>query len=243
MKTNRKTHHSGIFRKSLLLLLMIVSFTATFAGDKISLNLKSQAIVVGPEIRLLDVCTVAPNDKNLLQRLDKIVLGRAAPPGEAKEISRSLIKMHLRRVKLYDQLESITGPRSVRVQTAQKDITRVKIEDAVATFISKKLQGPNLEWRFDYLRIAEKIAGPVEDYELKVHLLKAGLDKGHTALEVRVLCDGKTVTRTKVTGILRTFETVAVARDIIDRGNKISSANFLMEKKRQPISLVNPSIY
>ncbi|KAA3659024.1 MAG: flagella basal body P-ring formation protein FlgA, partial [Calditrichaeota bacterium] len=55
--------------------------------------------------------------------------------------------------------------------------------------------------------------------------------KGHTAFELRVINNGKTVNRTKVTGILRTFENVAVAKTTIDRGTRLNRTDFHLEKK------------
>ncbi|KAA3615494.1 MAG: flagella basal body P-ring formation protein FlgA [Calditrichaeota bacterium] len=230
MKNNQNNRRPGRIFFFFVPFLFLCAAASLVAGEKINLTIKSNVIVVGPEIKLTEVCEFTPKDKSLARRLDKIILGRAAPPGESKEVSRSLIKMHLRRTGLYDRLGAISGPRSARVKTAHKDITRVKIEDAVASYISKELKNKKLEWRFEFLRIAEKIAGPVKAGELKVRLQNARLKKGHTTFDVRVLSSGKTVNRTKVTGTLRIFEDVAVAAKSLKRGDKIGAADMVLKQ-------------
>ncbi len=226
--SNRGILFFSVFLRCALFVFLLADFVV--AGQKMTLKLKSQVIVVGPNVKLTEICTILPNDAALLRRLDKIILGRAAPPGESKEISRSLIKMNLRRTGMYDRLGAITGPRTVRVKTAQKDITRVKIEDAVAQFIGSKMPDRAVEWRFDYSRIAEKIAGPVHPFEFKIRLQNSRLNKGHTTFEVRIMADGKTVTRTKVSGILRTFENVAIAAKELSRGQVLQPGDMLTKK-------------
>lgn len=128
--------HKGFFRSwcgdvLVACLTIILSFPGTSFGKRFVLEIKPYVKIVGPYISLSDICTLKPKSEALQQKIALIKLGKAAPPSESKDLSLSYIKLQLRRAGLLEYIDALKGPRIIRVTTAHKDITRLRIEEAI----------------------------------------------------------------------------------------------------------------
>jgi len=93
--------------------------------EDISISLNPKSIVLGPSITLADVSTI--NIVNLADKksMGNIEIGSAPPPGESSEIMLSYIKRKLKKAGFQKYLTLISGPKTIRVITAHKEIDRV----------------------------------------------------------------------------------------------------------------------
>lgn len=115
----------------LVCLMFVLSFPDTSVGKGYILEIKPYAKIVGPDILLKDICLLKPESEALQKKVALVYLGKAAPPSESKDISLSYIRLQLRRAGLLEYFDTLKGPRIIRVTTAHKDITRLRIKEAV----------------------------------------------------------------------------------------------------------------
>ncbi|MFQ5705905.1 MAG: hypothetical protein ACE5HO_00525 [bacterium] len=100
-----------------------------------SINLKSQALVLGPVIRLGDIGILSVPDSVARRRLESVELGKAAPPGESREISIYYIRRSLKRAGLGKFISNIKGPKTIRVTTAPIELDKARLRDGIAKVI------------------------------------------------------------------------------------------------------------
>lgn len=118
-------------KKMIFLILSLAFLVNPVAGvgqeqtaphNDFSINLKSQALVLGPQIKLGDIAVIEVPD-SLAKQLTKVVIcEKAAPPGESRELSLNYIKRCIKRAGFKKYLTFIHGPRIIRVTTAPVEI-------------------------------------------------------------------------------------------------------------------------
>ncbi len=102
------------------------------SNAKLSINLKSQAVVVGPSIKLGDIGYVVVADSMIKVQLSAVLIGVAPPPGESSEISLIHVKRCLLKSGFKEYIANINGPNIIRVTTAQEEIDKAFLKEVYA---------------------------------------------------------------------------------------------------------------
>jgi len=97
-----------------------------------AINLRPRSVVLGPNVTLGDLGNIYLSDRNRRKILSQIDLGQAPPPGEGREISLSYIKRRLRTEGLGEFIALLSGPKRVRVITAQIEIDKAFLSEQFA---------------------------------------------------------------------------------------------------------------
>lgn len=123
-----------------VLLLSSIKFGASgplTTGDRrdFSIDLKAKAIVIGPNITLGDIGQVTTHDSTLRSQLSSIQVGQAPPPGESSEIRLNHIKRCLKKAGFGEFIDTVKGPRIIRVTTAQIEIDKAFIKEEYAAIL------------------------------------------------------------------------------------------------------------
>ncbi len=121
--------------------------TAYGLGEKqqFSINLKSRALVIGPEVTLGEIGRVIVPDPVKRAQLASINLGEAPPPGESTEISLSAVKTRLVKAGFGNFVPYVKGPRAIRVTTAEVEIDKAFLKPQYARHRPAKGQRPPAE--------------------------------------------------------------------------------------------------
>lgn len=101
-------------------------------NNQLSINLKAQAVVVGPEIKLGDIGYIVLGDSAVRKRLSQIKIGIAPPPGESSEILLSYVKRCLIKEGFKKFVSVLRGPNVIRVTTAQNEIDKAFLREEYA---------------------------------------------------------------------------------------------------------------
>lgn len=214
-------------------LLLSVPEVGAFPA-KYVLEIKAHGTVVGPYISLAEISRIIPRSDELMARLKKVQLGRAAPPGESKDLSLNHIRLQLRRRGLDGHFKAVTGPKIVRVRTAHKDMTRLRLQESVAAFVDSLFMKPgdaNLEWSLDFRRVPEKIRVPARKYETRIQMTAPAKRRGYKIFTLQFVCDGVQVQRSSVAAVVRTYEEVLVAARKLRPGQPIAAADLRSENR------------
>ncbi len=97
--------------------------------SKVMIELLSKKVILGPKINLGDVCDFKNMDAKIVDELRSIMIGIAPPPGESKEITRSLIKRRLIGAGFKNYIDFIEGPKRIQVITAQNEIDKAFLRE------------------------------------------------------------------------------------------------------------------
>ncbi len=100
-----------------------------------TIQLKAKCVVVGQNVTFGDISNIT--DSNTLSpalksELRNVVIRKAPPPGESTDISRNEIKRRLERAGFGTVVQSIQGPRNIRVVSAHEEIDKAFIKEELA---------------------------------------------------------------------------------------------------------------
>lgn len=125
-----------LFLMVLLVQSLLGSKSTGSLAEKHSINLRARSTILGPHILLGDITTLMVTDSLKRMKLSAIKIGKAAPPGESTEILLSHIKKKLMHAGFGEYADSISGPRTIRVLTAQKEIDKAFVREGLVAFPS-----------------------------------------------------------------------------------------------------------
>jgi len=108
-------------------------------SNNLSISLKARSVVLGPYVKLGDVGNlIIPNNKTRIQ-IASVIIGKAPPPGEAREISLNYIKRCLKSSGFEEYISFLNGPKTVRVITAHVEIDKAFLQQEFAYVGQHKL--------------------------------------------------------------------------------------------------------
>ena len=118
---------------SIMILLCLHGYINSGFGavKQFTINFRTESKAVGPNILLGEISQVVVKDPKLKKKLDRLVITKAAPPGEAREITRSLIKKRIRASGFNLHQIIFNGPNTMRVTTIQNKIIHLQLSDPI----------------------------------------------------------------------------------------------------------------
>lgn len=117
-------------------------------GKNLSISLKARAVVLGPYVKLGDVGNlIIPNNKTRTQ-IASVIIGKAPPPGEAREISLNYIKRCLKSNGLEKYTSLLNGPKTIRIITAHVEIDKAFLQQEYAYIGQHKVRNSSFFLRF-----------------------------------------------------------------------------------------------
>jgi len=217
-------------RNPRLAFLMGLLVTSTVEAQTV-VELKSRAITLGPKIKLGEIAIVQCSNRDLKQRLEEFDVGTALPPGETKEISIHEIRLQLRRLGLPPDSLAVSGPTTVRVTTAHKDISKAIIEHEIADFIHRRFGREGVQFNLEFSSPMETIVLPNVPYQLRVLSSTLGRPRGPVPFFVEVIAGDRLLKRVSVPVNVRVVESVLVAQRALERGRIVAPEDLRLEER------------
>jgi len=124
-----------LFRHQKLLLIFCFLMGYNLAPAKtilLTINFRTESKVIGPNIKLGEIGQIMVTDQKVKQQLNNLVIAKAAPPGEALEITRSYIKKCIREHGFNLNSIIFNGPKTIRITTIQNRLIHLRIDDPMA---------------------------------------------------------------------------------------------------------------
>ncbi len=118
-------------------------------SSKLSIKLKARTIVLGPDITLGEVSNILTPNSIVRTKLLAIKIGHARPPGESSEIKVSYIKRCLKVAGFEEYAKTISGPRAIRVVTAQVEIDKAILKEEFAKLFKNTARFACLEFEME----------------------------------------------------------------------------------------------
>lgn len=215
--------------RTLLLLAVLAAPLAAQDAQPPTVTLKDKAQIDGPVVRLCDVADVAGKAPDGLKDL---VLGNAPWPGNAREISRMLLKARM--------LNGGYDPGSVQFAGADVCVARaafLRVDpqriEAAAIAYAKSLfpaRGPDVTVALE--RPVEPVIVAAGDQpELHGSYSGRGAPAGSVRVNVEISRGGVLLKRVPVSLSVRVTRTVAVARQLIAPGQALTARNVAFTRR------------
>ena len=220
----------------LVLLFLLCSGTVFSSGNKIpeaqqiKIFLSQSSVVNSDKYLLGEIAQLEGEDYILLDKLAKVIIGRAPLPGRELTVTRSLILSRLRSHKVNINKLVFPGSDSTSIKRAALKISGSDIEQVVLNHIKESNQSSGLKPRL--LAKIRDIFLPRGQVSYVIssrgNYKKEG---GYRNYEVEFSVDGKAVRKVSVRTYLKIYKEVFVARDTIKRNHIIEESDLLKIRK------------
>jgi len=199
-------------------------------NQKINIILPHFTVIEGDEYRLGEIAQIEGEDILLIEKIGKIVIGRAPLPGRKLTVTRSLIVSRLRLNKINIKKLVFPSSSSSIIQRAALKILGEDIEHVVLKHIKESHKNKDLKPRL--LAKIKDIFLPRGQVSYVINSMgKNKKEGGYRNYEVEFSIDGSVVRKVSVRTYLKLYKEVFVARDTIKRNQVIEESDLLKVRK------------
>jgi flagella basal body P-ring formation protein FlgA len=207
-----------------LLIVLFIVF-ATFSAE---IKLKKDAFVYGKTVTIADI---ADNPQDLTREILNTVVGRAAPAGYNVKFDRKQVSISLASNKSIEVVPAISGAESVSIKTAARVVVSQQISDIVKRKITAQMPWRKDQARIDMGRMADTIMVPAGDVSIVAELAENCNFRNSQTVQILISKDGEVIRKFPVVARIRIFENVCVAKNRINRHERLTAENIRIEKR------------
>lgn len=209
-------------------LLLCTAVGAVFAGNPLRVQVKSRAEIKAAKILLGKIARIDGSDPGRVQRLAKVVIGRAPLPGKSRIIQDSYIKMRLRQSRVDLAGVQLQIPPQIVVSRSFIKISKERIKKIVADFIHHTLPVQQKSARLTNVDVAQAVVLPPGRVTYTVMPPRNSELLGKLPLSVLFSVNGHFVKRTWATVTIEMLADVVIAKRSIGRYKPISQEDIMV---------------
>lgn len=217
-------------RLTLLLALLAACGAAADEGALPTVTIRDHARVTGDVVRLCDVADIGGQ---VPPELEQLVLGNAPWPGNARAISRVLVKARMISAGLDLGGVQFAGSDLCTVEAAALRIESQRIAAQAERCVRSSFPEGGPEVSVQLAREVQPVlvAAGEEDPTLRATVAGSGPPVGNVCVDVEVCRGGVLLKRVPVSLSVRVYRTVAVARERIAPGQPLSASNVAFARR------------
>lgn len=209
--------------------------------------LHSEPIVRNELIRLGEIADIESDDPALARELHSLVVGRAAPPGAARDVDLTYVRIRLRQAGLADDQFHLVFPPGMdekgrfSVRTPAQTVGAAALRDAVEQAIRTALAGSSVreeEGAKDVLTPQVEIGfGDLPDLQVPVGVVAIRVapfqrrPSGSVIASVQVAVDGRPVRTIPVRASVQVLEPVLVLKETLPRHTPLAPEFITVERR------------
>lgn len=210
------------------------SVSASVAAKTVTLHLRPQATVGGSDVLIGDIAILEGGDAKTRNRIDKLDIADPPRAGQSLHIPRAQVVYRLQLAGIEESLCQVRGARSVSVSTQMFDVPEKDVVEAARHALLEKL-GPNQD-DFD-VHLSQPLRGPIrlsgsrDSLQLAARVRTARSLIGRVQVSVTILSSGKQQLELPVNFDVQLFQSVAVAKQRIERGQPLTKESVYFERR------------
>ena len=209
-------------------ILLSFNFEADAQNIKTSLNLLESVSISTEKIYLADLVDLSDLNEELVQRLERVVVGSAPLPGRSRRVSRSLIVTRLKKENLEDKL-TLSGEGGVEVVREYNSISGSMIAELLKQFAYDNFISEVKEIRIEVLNRPNDIIIPSFSTSISFEMPKGVIKQGRSIIYVIVSSESGYTKRIPITVNVRTFEDVLISRHQLNRNSDLKAEDVKVE--------------
>ena len=216
-------------------ILLSFNFEADAQNIKTSLNLLESVSISSEKIYLADLVDLSDLNEELVQRLERVVVGSAPLPGRSRRVSRSLIVTRLKKENLEDKL-TLSGEGGVEVVREYNSISGSMIAELLKQFAYDNFISEVKEIRIEVLNRPNDIIIPSFSTSISFEMPKGVIKQGRSIIYVIVSSESGYTKRIPITVNVRTFEDVLISRHQLNRNSDLKAEDVKVELRETTIA-------
>jgi flagellar basal body P-ring formation protein FlgA len=202
-----------------LLAFFCLTAVSLQAANAVSLEMRSEVLLVHPRLMVGDTVSINTNDVNLFKKISDIDLGEAPRVGYVSQVTRAEIDAKIRQ-KIRDLPEKINwhGPQSARIRTATQQVDKSAILNAAESVLREEFSKIG-QVKITPTALIPDIELPVGSFEIRARK-SAGIQlQSRIPVWVDLILSGTVYRSVVVPLALEAFERVLVAKSDLKTGD------------------------
>jgi flagella basal body P-ring formation protein FlgA len=210
--------------------------SAAFPADTV--NLRAEAFVSGPSVRLGDIAEIRGENAAVLAGIEIVP---AASPGSIKRLSAGVVESRLHAEGFDSTGVKVEGARNIAATTMHLDVTRGMLAEDLRAYILREMPWDAHAATVDVIPPAADFRVPDGDViiEWRADPQYRYLGQGSFRGEIRV--DGRVEQALYAKASVAAYDDVVVAVQPISRGDRVTTSNARLEKRE--LSSLNQGAY
>lgn len=202
------------------------------AAPPATVELRSEALVRGPEIRLQEIAEIQSADPETSRRLGAIGVGRAPLPGLSRTLDLAYLKARVALREPEAGALLYQGPAAVQVTTASRRLTGAEQVEAVRRELLALRAAPGGELSVQAATLPPDLVLPAGEPELRVRL-SPGAERGSGVVSatLEAWVDGSLARTVSVPVRVAVLEEVLVAARTLPRQQPLTAADVRVERR------------
>ena len=196
----------------------------------IRILLPESSVVEKETYRLGDIARLEGQDPHLIERLERIKIGRSPLPGRDLSVSRSIMLSRIRSAKIDTKRIVFPGSQNTRIQRAALKIPGKDIDQSVLSHIREVYSGKDIKPRI----LAKTRDVFLPRGEVSYRILKKGRhlkEGGYQTFEIEFNVNGKSIRKVPVRTYIKLYKDILIAKDTIKEDHIIRESDILKVRR------------
>jgi len=203
---------------------------ATFAAGGICIRVSPSTLVDADSVYLGKIATIEGDDPLLVDRLSRIVIGRAPLPGSTYEYDAADLNRRLKQNGFDPADLALQIPPKVVVKRSLIVMSQEKMKTLVSDYITQNFLADQPEARIKEIRVAEAIELPDGQVTYSVNPTRNAESMGKVQFTIDFDVNGKFFKRVWATATVEVFSDVVVTKKPLGRFKPITEDDIEVQK-------------
>ncbi len=235
----KRFHHIIIYPVSVFagllmsfqVLFMVMPCACISADGIVTVLFNTENTVRGAEIRLGEIATLKGDNRRLIQRLEKVCVGRSPIPGRSTQINERQIRLRIRQAGIKSACVKIVFPSRVKVERECVRIPRAKLREIVRAFVLRKVPWGASHTRIKKIEVKNDVILPRGYITYNVLLPEHRYPVGKVPVQIQYNVDGKLARTVWVTADITVMMKVVVSKRPIRRAHFITGDDVAVRER------------
>jgi flagella basal body P-ring formation protein FlgA len=215
-----------------LLLVVMLAPSSVHAAEtpRATLTAEERIEIDGPDIRLGQIANIAAGSTALKERLGRIKIGRAAPAGKSRNISRDYILLRLRQNGFDPGTFDIRLPEKLRVHRSAVRVSREEMEMMIRDYFQAQPLSAEAQVNLTAVRIREDVVLPKGAIHHDIQVQPPSAPSRMLPVAIAFTVDGRFERKVSAMVHLEMMQNVVVSRRPIPRFKVITAEDVMLRQ-------------
>ena len=214
----------------LMLIMLTGPLDSSTAEQLTTIKVLEATEVKGPKIHVGEIAQVSGDDRQLVEALNEVVIGKAPLPSRMRVIETQFIKLRLRQNGFNLATLDLCGSPKTKVKRSYLEIGKKEIEEILSDFLYNTALKGNSSARIKSLGVPDRIILPKGDITYRVSPPKNTHYVGLVPLSIEFSVDGEVQKKVRSNATIEMMVDVVVAKKPLQKHKPITEDDVVLYK-------------
>jgi flagella basal body P-ring formation protein FlgA len=221
------------FATSMLAIAFILAaglFETPGAVQQTAITTLESSEIKGARIYLGEIARIDGDDRQMIDALNEVVIGKAPLPSRTRVIDAQFIKLRLKQNGFNVATLVLSGPQKIRVTRSHVEIRKKEIQEMLADYLYDTALQNNPSARVKALQVPERIILPRGRITYRVTPPKNSRYVGQVPLSIEFSVDGNVQKKVRASATIEMMVDVVVAKNPLRKHKPLTEDDVELKK-------------